>query len=219
LKKLLFILISLTGLTARAQEPADSLEDDVGKVYVPISNEKLKLGIKFGVGAAILVGTEADRPLPVMCFQGGLYLRYRFSTHWAIQPECNVSFRGGNFDNKDGEYGTIRTYFVDNPVLLTWGWDENNSKNVVGGLQYSWLVNSAIYKVNSNGLPEPEAPRVRNGDLAIVGGTQFHTPFIGFQIFLKYGLLNVNQGLLATLNPQDRGGTMHHLSCEINLIF
>jgi hypothetical protein len=77
-----------------------------------------------------------------------------------------------------------------------------------GGLTFSAVI---LF-----GFPRPS---IKKDDLAAIIGTQFHTPFIGFQIAAKYGLIDINNGLLPNLNPPNTGKNIHHFVVEINLLF
>ncbi len=221
LKNILLIIFFSMSLSALAQEPQDSLQDEEEdeRIVVPPMNEKTKLGIKIGLGTAIMLGKEPNHPRPSLCLDGGMYFRYRFTRHWSVQPELTITYRGSNFSNSTDEYGSIRSYYLDFPLLLMYGLNENNTRNIVGGVQYSRLLNASIYKVGALGSPEEGAPALNNNDLLLIGGMQWHTPFVGFQVFLKYGLFNANKGLLPTLKPVSTGLPMHNCSLEINFIF
>jgi hypothetical protein len=53
----------------------------------------------------------------------------------------------------------------------------------------------------------------------LVAGTQFYGGFVGFQIVAKYGLLNINNGLISGLNPLFKNKDIHNFVLEINLLF
>lgn len=221
---LCFLLLLSGALVSTAQN--DSTQTDSTKIeeeeesvlVIPPINEQLKVGIKFGTGICMLTGNELTNPRPAYSLSGGAYLRYRFKRHWFVQPEVNIAFKGGNFDNGTSQYSRIRMYYVDVPVLLMRGLNEKNTSNIFVGLQYSLLLNASL-SLKNDPLPSSVAPSVKNNDLAAVIGTQFHTPFVGFQIAAKYGLIDINNGLLPDLNPTNTGKDIHHLVLEINLLF
>jgi len=221
MKYLLALIACLLLLqTAFAQE-ADSLaneEDDPGVLVIPPINEKIKLGVKLGCGLFMIGGKEAINPYPIFGLVGGGYFRYRFNTHWALQTETNISIRGGKFGNKVDEYGTIRTYFVDIPVLLMYGLNEKNTSNVFVGTQYSNLLNSILFKTNSQ-VQESQSPALNKHDLMVMAGAQFHTPFVGFQLAVKYGLLDANKGLLPAVGPANQGKNLQHMAFEFSFIY
>jgi len=220
MKYLLFIWAF--GFIAAVQAQTDSAaliaEDDVMVFVKPPINEETKFGIKIGFGIGTMLGTELANPRPSSILTGGAYYRNRFSKHWSLQPELNISFRGSRFANQPSEYGQIKTYYLDLPILLMRGLNEKNTTNIVGGFQYSRQLNASLYLINSP-LPESNAPKLTKQDAAIIIGMQWQTPFVGFQLLAKYGLLNLNNGLLSNLNPPNGGGTIHQAGIELNMLF
>lgn len=213
---LLLLLSGATSAQIETQNP-DSLDEE-SKLVVPAMNEQFKAGVKLGAGASMLLGNELQNPKPSYSLNGGAYLRYRFKKHLSVQPELTVSFRGALFDNDNLEYEKLYAYWVDLPVLLLYGFDEKNTKNILCGLQYSRLLNSSIF-LSGSSVPEPTSPRLNKNDLLAVVGTQFQTPFVGFQLLAKYGLIDLNNGLLPNLNPPNTGKDIHQFIIELNLLF
>lgn len=219
-----FILLLSGALVSTAQTDSTKTdntpieEEEESVLVIPPINEKLKVGIKFGSGLCMLTGNELTNPRPSYSLSGGAYLRYRFKKHWFIQPEATIAFKGGNFDNGNLQYSRLRMYYVDIPVLLMRGLNDQNTSNVFVGLQYSRLLNASIY-LKDGLIPEATAPIIKKDDVAAVLGTQFHTPFVGFQFAVKYGLFDINNGILPNLNPINTGKDIHHLVLEINLLF
>jgi hypothetical protein len=213
-----FLLVFSLQLHAQTDTTSVEDADDEPTLVIPPLNEKLKLGVKLGSGLSMMVGNELTNPRPTYMLTGGAYLRYRFSTHWSLQPEASISMRGSNFNNGTGQYTTIKMYTIDVPVLLLWGLNENNTANILAGLQYSRMLNSSIYLKGAQ-VPEDQAPRLKKNDLLGVLGAQFHTPFVGFQVAAKYGLIDINDGILPNLNPPNTGKDIHHLLLEVTLFF
>lgn len=196
----------------------DSLEDEELVLVIPPINEQLKAGVKMGTGMGIMIGGELQNPKPKYMISGGAYLHYRFSKHWSLQPEVNVAFKGSNFDNGPDEYGSISMYTLDVPLLLMYGFNEKNTVNVFVGGQYSYTLNRSMY-LKSAQVPVTPTPSMRKDDwFGIVGG-QFHRPFLGFQIALKYGFCNLNTGLSPNLNPPNTGKDIHQMVLELNILF
>lgn len=217
---LLLILSILFAYPSFAQTDADNAEDDdeIGALVQPEINPDLKAGIKLGSGFSMLVGAETNTSRPYFSLLGGAYLKYKFKMHWFIQPETMVSRRGSNFRNGVDEYARIQLYYIDVPLLFGRGLDAKNTSIVFTGLQYSRLINSSIFRQRSV-VPEGITPRVNKNDILVAAGAQFHTPFVGFQFMFKYGLLNVNQGLVPSLPPVNKGLNLNNLIFEFNLLF
>jgi hypothetical protein len=135
-----------------------------------------------------------------------------------VQAETNISYRGSNFANGTGAYNSIKCYYIDIPVLLFYGFNEKNTVNIVGGLQYAYLMSASMFTEGS-ALAEQDEPALNKNDVMVALGSQFHTPFVGFQLLFKYGLLNVDKGLLPNVPPVNTGNPMHNLTFEIGFIF
>lgn len=219
----LFILTFFYLTSIHAQTDSTSTNDvdtdEPAKLVIPAINEQTKIGIKLGTGACFFTGGAMQKPVPAILLTGGMYVRYRFKPHWSIQPEINISSRGSNFNlETPGDYRQIKIYSIDFPVLLMWGWTEQNTRNVVFGLQYSRQLNASLYLFTS-ATPETAPPSLKKDDLMLVAGTHFQTPFVGVQILAKYGLIDINNGLLPQLQPALQPGSIHQAILELNLLF
>lgn len=203
---------------AQDTDSTDAGEDDAEVWVIPPINEQMKLGVKMGAGMFMIGGEEANKPYPLFGLAGGAYFRYRFKTHWSLQLEAMASIRGGRFDNKTDEYGTIRAYFADVPLLLLYGLNEKNTTNVFIGAQYSNMLNAVLFKTNAQ-VQETQAPALSKHDVMLIAGAQFHTPFVGFQLALKYGLLDANKGVSPNIGPVNQGKNFRHLALECCFLF
>lgn len=204
-----------------AQEPVDSLDDqydDDEVLDIPDVNPESKSGIILGTGLCRFFGQEPNNPSLAMLLTGGFYHRIRYKPHWSFQPGLMISLKGSNFDNDTGSIGSIRSYYLDVPILFLYGMNELNTSNIVGGIQYSRLLSAVLYRKNYV-FPEDVQPALSNHDLSLAGGMQYHTPFVGFQFLLKYGLFNSNRGLNPGILPLNEGKSMHQFTFEASLIF
>jgi hypothetical protein len=216
---LLCILFCLGTANAQTEDSEiDSTEEDDLVLVIPPINEKLKAGVKMGSGVGMMVGQELQNPRPKYIITGGAYLRYLFSKHWSLQPEVNVNFRGSNFNNGDGQYSSITEYALDVPLLIMYGLTKQNTVNILAGAQYSHTLNRSMYLKDSP-VPASPTPSMSNDCWFVILGSQFHTPFIGFQVALKYGLTDLNTGLSPTLNPPNTGKDIHQTVLELNILF
>jgi hypothetical protein len=216
-----FLLFSLACMAQQADSTSVDGENDndEGVISKPDNSGPLKIGIKLGVGYSSMLGGELENPIGTFGLQGSAYLRYRFKPKFAIQTEVGASFRGSNFNNDVDEYTTIKTYYIDVPVLFVFGLNKTATSNLIIGPQYSRLLNSSIY-ISNGAAPEPDPPKLKKNDLLAVLGAQFYTPFVGFQVLAKYGLININDGLLgANTKPAYKGKDIHNLAIEFNIIF
>jgi hypothetical protein len=229
----LFTLLVLTcfSLVCYGQQTDSSTvseEEDEGVIVKPDNSAPLKLGIGFGTGYSGMLGNELLHPIGRVSLQGGLYLRYRFKKNWGVHTGLGASFRGSNFNNGPSQYSSIRTYYLDVPVLFTYAFTQSQETLVVGGIQYSYLLNASMY-VSTSSLPAPDPPGFNKNDLALVGGMQFNTPYVAFQLLLKYGLVNINldqpwpidknNTATSPTLPANSGGSIHNFVFEINFLF
>lgn len=220
--KRFLLLLAIMGISGLVSAQTDSTlteeDDEEPRLVIPAINEQLKAGVKMGGGLSVLLGDELQNPIPTYLLTGGAYLRWRFKPHLCLQPEFNFTYRGSKFENGNLQYSEIVMYSLDVPVLLMYGLTENNTSNLVAGLQYSRLLNSSLYLTGSS-VPENTSPSMTKNDCLVMVGAQFHTPFVGFQILAKYGLVDMNAGLMPNLNPPNTGKSIHPFLFEINLLF
>lgn len=214
------LLFLFFAVAAQAQTDSTDNDDDAEATYAkPDNSGPLKLGIKLGSGYATLLGGEMQHATGTIGLDGTAYARYRFKPRFAMQMELGASFRGSKFNNGNGEYSAIKTYYLDVPVMMVIGLNKSALSNLVIGGQYAYLLNSSIY-VNPSAYPEPVSPDLKKHDVLAVMGAQFYTPFVGFQLLAKYGLIDINNGLLgANTKPVNQGRDIRHLSIEINFMF
>lgn len=211
------ILLLVWPLWLNAQ--SDSSAADAGEPVVmekPELNPALKAGVRLGLGASVLTGSETTTASPQLMLTGGAYVRYRFARNWMMQHELAITSKGGSFDNKPGEYGQIRCYFIDAPLLLMYGLNTNNTVNIAFGAAYARLLSAAQFAVGGS---VSEKPAINPNDFILMGGAQFHTSYFGIQVMLKYGLLNANRGLVPDMRPLNQGKNLNHVSVDVNFLF
>jgi hypothetical protein len=203
---------------AQTDESTNEHDDELFEFVNPETNPDLKAGIKLGACISTMMGSETTTNSGYFSLLGGAYVKYKLKPNWFIQPEAMISRRGSNFSNGTSGYGRIQLYYIDLPVLFAYGLETDNKSLLMFGVQYSRLINSAIFKPKSP-VPEGLPPRVSKNDFLIAAGTQFQLPFIGFQFMLKYGLMNINKGLNPNLQPANKGGNLHNFCFEFNFLF
>jgi hypothetical protein len=222
MQRLFFILMMLFATVAIAQtdssDLADEEEEDSFEWLKGDMNEDQEFGIRLGTNTTTMLGGELDNPRPMFGLNGAVYYRKKVSPKNAFQLDLAVSLRGSNFANPVGEYNKLVTYYVDFPLTWVRSINANNSTHLITGLQYSHLLNTSIF-IKPNTFAETEKPKLKLNDVLLVAGTQFYGDFVGFQILAKYGLLNINNGLISGLNPLLKNKDIHNFVLEINLLF
>lgn len=229
-KYLLFLLICLAAVNfATAQKdtsstPYEESTETEGEDDGPIEwlkgnmNDDKKFGVKLGTGLSTMLGGELNNPRPKFGLNGSLYYRHKYTPKAAVQAELAFSVNGSNFANNVGEYETIQAYYLGAPIMWVRSINEKNTSHIIVGLQYARLLNASLY-VNPNLLPESQQPKLKKDDLMILAGTQFYAGFVGFQLVAKYGLVNINNGLISGLNPPLKNKDIHNFALEVNFLF
>ena len=222
MQRLFFILMMLFASLAIAQtdssDLADEEEEDSFEWLKGDMNEDQEFGIRLGTNTTTMLGGELDNPRPMFGLNGAVYYRKKVSQKNAFQLDLAVSLRGSNFANPVGEYNKLVTYYLDLPLTWIRSINANNSAHFIAGLQYSHLLNTSIF-IKPNAVAENEKPKLKPYDVLLVAGTQFYGAFVGFQIVAKYGLLDINNGLISGLNPLLKNKDIHNFVLEINLLF
>ena len=223
MQRLLFILMMLFASVAIAQTDSTNLADEEEEEesfewLKGNMNEDVEFGLRLGTNTTAMFGGELDNPRPMFGLNGAVYYRKKFRPKSAFQIDLAVSLRGSNFDNPLGKYSKLVTYYVDLPVTWVRSISADNNSHFIAGLQYSQLLNTSIY-MNSTAVAENERPKLRDNDVMLLAGTQFYGGFVGFQIVAKYGLLNINNGLISGLNPPLKNKSIHNFALELNLLF
>jgi hypothetical protein len=194
-------------------------EDEVPLLFRPDNTVKWKMGVRLGGGISSLVGQEIDHPSALYSVNGAMYVRRRYENHFMLQAELGVSTRGSDFNNDTGQIQRIRLNYIDLPLLLCYGLNKTRNSNIVFGVQYSFLINSLLFVNLNPPFPESGEPHLSRHDFGLVGGFQFYTPFVGFQLLGKYGLTDINRGLTPTVKPVSRGLNIRNIGFEINFLF
>lgn len=208
-------------LCFEVQSQTDSTDSDDNEEPIWLKgdmNETHEFGIKLGCALSTMLGGEMDNPRPTFGLGGAVYYRYKYKPKAAIQAEVGVSSRGSSFANSAGQYSAIKTYYVDVPVLWVKSLSKSNKTHLLLGLQYSALLNASLY-LKPNKTAESERPKLKSYDVLTVAGVQFYSGFVGFQIMAKYGLIDINDGLVANLNPPLKNKNINNLSLEFSFLF
>ncbi len=183
------------------------------------SNKNYKLGIKTAINLSSLQGTELKNPSLRFGYSAGAYYRQELSKKYHFQAELLGNFKGSHFKNGDGEYNSIATFYVDFPLLLARELGSEDKMILLGpqigflGLSSMYLVRNSKSHTNDVGL----RPMAIDACLAY----QQVGVVAGWQLGVKYGLLNINKDLFfEDINPPTgNGGTIYSLSLELGLIF
>ncbi|MES2689111.1 MAG: outer membrane beta-barrel protein [Bacteroidota bacterium] len=216
-----FIFITL-GLQSFAQTDSTALseeDDDEPMEWLKGDmTETHEYGIRFGLGTSTMLGGELDNPRPLIGLNGAAYYRYKYRPKAAIQVEGGVSMRGSTFANGTGEYSSITMYYIDVPLLWVRSLNQKGTNNLLLGAQYSYMLNPDIY-IDPSSIADSQTPKFKTSDVMAVAGAQFYVGFVGFQLVAKYGLVDINDGLITGLKPAFKNKDIHNFTFEINFLF
>jgi hypothetical protein len=216
----LICFFTINNLKAQVEEVADStLQDDEVVLVKPEPDGKYKYGIKLGVQFSTLLGNENENNLTRFGINGGVYLRKKFKNEkWGYQVELNGSLRGSYFKGGPNDYSLIRLVYLDLPTLLFVNVSKDQNNKILFGPQFSYLVTSAIYKGEAS-VAYNDEPNLNKLDMLACAGYQVRLGHIAIQSLLKYGFININNGLLPEVLPKSQGKNMNNFSFELNFIF
>ncbi len=216
----LICFFTINNLKAQVEEVADStLQDDEVILVKPEPDGKYKYGIKLGVQFSTLLGNENENNLTRFGINGGVYLRKKFKNEkWGYQVELNGSLRGSYFKGGPNDYSLIRLVYLDLPTLFFVNVSKNQNNKILFGPQFSYLLTSAIYKGEASVAYNSE-PNLNKFDILACAGYQVRLGHVAIQSLFKYGLININNGLLPEVSPKSQGKNMNNFSFELNFIF
>lgn len=178
-----------------------------------------KLGIKTAVNLSTLLGSEFENPTPRFGYTAGAYVYTAINKKWQFQTELLANFKGSNFKNDLEDYTKISTFCIDMPVML--GYRLNEGRNaVLFGPQFSYLSLSSMY-IGSNAKAYINDIGLDPFGLDACVMYQVNGKVVGFQMGVKLGLLNINNGVnFENINPPTgKGGTIKPFSFEIGMLF
>jgi len=101
--------------------------------------QDLKFGAKAGLNLSTLVGDDVDDvDMKAGLYFGG-FLNVSLSDHLSFQPELLYSRQGWKEDS-EGEGGTIKTSYINVPLLLKMSLGTSNKIHICAGPQLGFLV-------------------------------------------------------------------------------
>ena len=187
--------------------------------YAQGGDRDYKLGIKTALNFSSFIGTELQNPAPRFGYTAGAYFRTELNKNWGFQAEVLGNFKGSNFNNKDGEYQSIATFYLDFPLQLSYALKKDKHQ-ILFGPQIGYLGLSSMYlaknsKAHLNGLGLH--PFALDGIL----GYQQIGKTVGWQFAAKLGIIDINNGLhFVDIKPEtNTNGSIRSLSFEIGLLF
>lgn len=181
----LFLFIFWFGSTVEAQDTKDP---------------NLHWGIKGGVNVTTLYGDQVNGSDARAGFTGGLFLNYRFSPHWSIQPEVLFSMKGGDLDQGlTGETGSAdyEVGYLEIPVLAKYKFDTNSIAkpylNAGPQVGFTLYGESNERDINDNQLKDAEFALAFGGgvDFAVASSPVDLVQTVGLDLRYTLGLTDV----------------------------
>lgn len=221
LKKLLIGFALLLSVHVYGQETeVDSLYDEDEKPAEPLPEGTYRVGMKLGFQTNTLYGGALGNARMGFGLNGGFFLKRQLKGRHFVQTECVFSYRGSEFSvNTDlsNQVSRLKVIYIDFPLLYGYLLDPKKVNRIFIGPYYSALLNSTIFLDNKS-LPEGGKARIPKYDLGIAFGGQTNLTYMGFQTFIKIGLLDLNQGIYPGVSTQS-GKKLSTFALEFNLTF
>ncbi len=183
--------------------------------------DKYHLGMKVSSTFNSLRGTELENPTIKMNVNGGVFFKYKLGQNFHLQTEVLASFKGSKFDNGRNRYERIHLFYLDFPLYAQVNLQKGKANHVAFlGPQVSYLLNSEVY-VNGGARSLYKDLGLYPIDFAGVLGYQHNGYYTGFQICLKAGLRNINNGLkfVDVLPETGKGGSIYTVGLECGFLF
>lgn len=109
-------------------------------LLVYTANSQMQIGIKAGVNVSNFTGDNFGgfEPEPLTSPHGGLFLRWRFGTHLALQPEILFSVQGAKIKDASNTEQDYKASYVNIPIMLQYHF--NGGFYIEGGPQVGFKV-------------------------------------------------------------------------------
>jgi hypothetical protein len=179
-----------------------------------------RLGIKTSIHASLLTGTELQNERPKFGYTAGAFYQYAINNKLGLHSEIVASFKGSNFKNDITDYSKVALFYLDVPILLSYKSGADAKNQLAFGPYTSYLGLSSLY------VGSQKKAEINDLDLKPIDfGTALYYHKINkvtiFQVGVKIGLLNINNGLYIEniTPPTGNNGSIRNLSFEIGYLF
>ncbi|WP_138430534.1 porin family protein [Fodinibius saliphilus] len=171
----------------------------------------LHWGAKAGVNVSSLYGDAVDDVEALAGFNGGLYLNYRFSKSWSLQPEVLFSMKGGETKNSLSGQAITTEYelgYLSIPVLAKYHFTTN--LNIEPSIYFGPQLGFGLYG-DANGREIDDSLADAEFGLAFGGGIDLLTAKQSTDLIQRVGLdLRYTLGLTDTFDvsgdPEAKNG-------------
>lgn len=162
-----------------------------------VQDSPISWGIKGGVNVATMYGDEVHDADVRAGFTGGLFLNYRFTPNWSIQPEVLFSMKGADLDQGlTGEDGGADYEFgyLEIPILAKYTFTTNSMVkpylNLGPQVGFTLYGNSNGRDLNNDQLKDAEFALAAGGgiDLAVASSPSDFIQTVGLDLRYTLGL-------------------------------
>lgn len=192
---ILLVLAAFCWGTTNAQLYNQELDE-----FSPEATKRDKLGVRLGFGLNTLRSGDLQNTKVTRGYQGAFYYRVNLFKGFHLNSEFGASIRGARHDNGDLSYSQISLFYFDVNILGMIQLDPGFKHSIIAGVQGSRLMRSSLF-IGPEPFPAFLQLPFKKYDLDAVVGYHFNTRYAGFQLALKYGLLNI-AGDFASYNKQ-----------------
>jgi hypothetical protein len=207
------LLIGLFLLMSTSQIHAQEFKDNEGETH---------LGLQMGLNVTTLFGTELEFGQAKRGTVLGLHYRRILTKNFQLRAELNASLRGSTFGfTSEERYSAIKLTYLDLPIAAMFNVSGSEAnKHIVVGLEPSFLLQSEVY-VNPDLKARVQNQGFKKNDLAIFIGYHIDKYYLGFEPSIRFGLLNINDGLNLPniLPPTGKNGTIQNIAVDFRIYF
>lgn len=228
-KKLFFFLFCIFSTAAVfAQDEPESNEPEP-MPDAPTRN--FRIGVRTGAAVSTVNPGNLVNPSLLFGLTGGMTLRYKFGKIHDDRPEAyrfgfetqlNFVYKGSNFKNQNTEYYKMSFFYADMPLYGIVKIDKPGHVKLLAGPYSGYLINRSIY-IKPDTYQDSTKLKLKSFDYGVAVGLEFKTRPVGFQVIVKQGLRDINDGLNAVnyplIKPAFNGGRIRNFSVEIVLSF
>lgn len=229
-KKIMLLVLGLiTSFAVFAQE--EPIDENAPEPMPEAPTRNFRIGVRTG-GALSTVGQgNFINPSLLFGLTGGINARYKFGKIHDDRPEAyrfgyeaqlNFVYKGSNFKNQNTEYNKVSFFYGDLSMYGILKIDKQGYVKLLAGPYAGYLINSSVY-IKPQVTQDTTVLKLKDMDYGYGIGLEFKTRPIGFQVIVKQGLRNLNDGMNALNYPQIMpaftGGRVRNFSVEIVLSF
>lgn len=225
---LLLSFIYFIGVSIHAQ-----VIDDYIFVEGEDEYSKTDVGLRMGFGANTIFGNAMQRQRPSFGFTGAISHRIPFDDRrsaFSLYHELGATFQGSRYSHEpQSSYEKISLVYIEMPIGILYDFvkDYKQTKALYLAFEPAYLYNATVFSKDAH-VASYLVDDIGKGDFQIsrfdlrfcIGGF-FKKGIIGFMPLVKFGLLDINQGinLQKLVPPTNPEGSMQNVHLSFNIIF